>query len=217
MSPREVCDPRFDRLLRASDVRSYLSAALAQTRDTVYGLWPDLKLAYLNPAWFRFAQENGAGGGFEAQWSLGRSLIDALPDVLREHYVQQYAACLESTEPWHHDYECSSPDLYRLFRMSVYPVGGGAGLLVTHALRLEAPHERPPEPFDPAEMADEHGFFLQCAYCRRFASSPRRERWVWIPAWVRDTQRKVTHGICPPCADHYFGARRRRRRRSGAG
>jgi hypothetical protein len=34
------------------------SGALEDATGTVYGLWPDLTLAFMNPAWFRFAAEN---------------------------------------------------------------------------------------------------------------------------------------------------------------
>ena len=113
---------------------------------------------------------------------------------------------LRSGEPWHEDYECSSPDVYRLFHAVTYPIGDAQGLLCVHSLRLERPHTHTPEVADLALFANEHGFFAQCAYCRRFRLAGQPQRWSWVPEWLRSRPpAPVTHGICPPCRDHHFG------------
>jgi hypothetical protein len=50
---------------------------------TVYGVWSDLTLAYMNPAWFAFARRNGAEQSVPSAWSIGRSTIDAVVNTLR--------------------------------------------------------------------------------------------------------------------------------------
>ncbi|MGN6133451.1 MAG: hypothetical protein ACTHOU_03080, partial [Aureliella sp.] len=56
---------------------------------TIYGLTPDLKLAYTNPAWHRFALENG-GSKIAPQWGLGRSILEAIAEPLRPFFVENY-------------------------------------------------------------------------------------------------------------------------------
>lgn len=204
MSFEEQSDPRFEDLLRATGATSYDPEWLRESGDTVVGLWPDLTIAYVNPSWFRFARENGADGAFAEQWSVGRSLLDAIPDLLRAHHTATYEQCLEQRAPVHADYECSTPERFRVFRSTTYPLHGD-GLLVVHSLRVDRAHDRAAEEPDVERLVDAHGMLTQCSYCRRFAEPPVGKRWLWIPAWVREPPVRVTHGICPPCVGYYFG------------
>lgn len=212
MTFEELVDPAFDALLRESNVQGYAQGVLRDNGDLTLGLWPDLAIAYVNPAWFRFAERNGAGPEFFEQWTLGRSMLDAVPDALRPHYIAAYEQCLQTGEPWSEDYECSSPDEFRMLRSTAYPLLHGAGLLVVHSLRIERPHDRTAVKPSRGRFADQHGWLTQCAYCNRFAEAQRRRRWAWVPDWVREPPEPVTHGICEPCAGYYFGVLRERRR-----
>jgi len=40
-------------------LRRYRIAELEEHAGAIYGLTPDFRLAYMNPAWFRFAEVNG--------------------------------------------------------------------------------------------------------------------------------------------------------------
>lgn len=212
MTYEQACDPRFEALLHDSRVRSFTRGRLRDSPDSVVGAWPDLSIAYFNPAWVRFAWDNGGDGKFTEQWALGRDLLDAVPEVLRAHYRAAYEQCLETGEPWSEDYECSSAARYRAFRSTAYPLGRSQGLLIVHTMRLERPHERAAADPDVERFASDEGWLTQCAYCRRFAEAAEPKRWVWVPDWVRRPPGQVTHGICEPCADHYFGFVRRRSR-----
>lgn len=212
MTFEEACDPRFDALLQDNRVHGYNRARLAETGDPVVGLWPDFAIAYLNPAWFRYARQNGAPPEFFEQWTLGRNLLDAIPELLRAYYLAAYEQCLQRGEPWSEDYECSSAAHFRVNRSTAYPLAHGAGLLVVHSRRVERPHERDAVPASWERFANEHGWLSQCAYCRRYAERGHRARWVWVPEWVRRPPATVTHGICEPCASYYFGMAREHRR-----
>jgi hypothetical protein len=206
MSASETCDPAFAALLRRHHFESFESGALGEAPDVVVGLWPDHRIAYVNPAWFRFAEENGAASEFARDWTVGRSLMDAVPEVLRPEYEAGYARCLRSGKPWHEDYECSTPDVFRLFHAVTYPIGAGEGLLSVHSLRLERPHEATPAGLDLSRFVDAHGLMKQCAYCRRFAEAAQPSRWWWVADWVREPPwARVSHGLCAPCCDHHFG------------
>jgi CheY-like chemotaxis protein len=64
------CDGAFAELLTSSHLH-----LLEDHPHTVYGVWSDLTLAYVNPAWFAFARRNGADQSIPGGWSIGRSTI----------------------------------------------------------------------------------------------------------------------------------------------
>lgn len=173
---------------------------------SVCGLWPDWTLAYLNPAWLQFSQDNGAPG-LESRFGLGTSYLDALPPVLHGWYADLLSRALAGSERVDHDYECSSAEQYRLLRMSLFPLRHRAGVLVVHSVRVEHPHdasERPPLPPVDSRYRDARGLIVQCSHCRR----TRRvdgTTWDWVPDWVRKVPPLTSHGLCPPCMRYYFG------------
>ena len=58
------CDSAFATLLTSSHLH-----LLEDHPHTVYGVWSDLRLAYMNPAWFSFARRNGAEQAIPRAWS----------------------------------------------------------------------------------------------------------------------------------------------------
>lgn len=71
----------------ASQLRGFDKEALREQEGVVFGLLPDLRLAFLNRAWSAFALQNGGGPTFESTWSLGRSVLDAISLPLQPFYV----------------------------------------------------------------------------------------------------------------------------------
>lgn len=194
--------PEFERVLEG-----YRLDDLEQHRGAIYGLWKDFRLAYLNSAWINFARDNGADSAFFDKWRLGAHILDAVPDQLRPLYQEAYSTCLSTGEPWHHEYECSSPTDYRRFHQIVYPLHAAA-VLVVNSLKVESPHdENTHVPRDPDERMyrDPDGFVHQCAYCRRVENQLERRRWDWVPAWVQKIPQETSHTYCPPCFGHYWG------------
>lgn len=194
----------------ASLLVSFGEDALAEHEGTIYGLWPDLTLAYFNPAWFRFAAENNGEPAISTQWGLGRSVLDAICEELQALYRNAYRDCLSSRAAWNQDYECSSGRIFRRFRMTAYPLADGQGLLVVNSLIAEQPHDsdaRPPRVAEDRRYRDERGIVVQCAWCRRIRHPRRAARWDWVPAWVDRPPSATSHGICEPCYGHYFPGR----------
>ena len=138
---RPFCDPLFLPLLSDFDLDQ-----LESENDTIYGLWPDLTLAYASPAWTRFAAENDGEPAISTEWGQGRCILDAIAEPLWRFFVENFARSLQESRPWGHLYECSSADLYREFHMKVFPLGRAEGMLVVHSLRLETAHTRNPCP-----------------------------------------------------------------------
>lgn len=201
------CDPQFESLLKSFETES-----LESHHGAVLGLWSDFKLAYVNPAWFRFARENDGEPAITRRFGIGTFILDAIGDELRPFYEQALRRCSTREVPWEHEYECSSPYIYRRFHMTVYTLEKGRGLLEVHSAVMQRPHdplERPPK--DPSLVLyyDEYGQVLQCAHCRRVRAIGDKERWDWVPEWVANPPAKTSHGLCYICADYYYPGQRR--------
>lgn len=170
----------------------------------MYGLWPDLSLAYANGAWSRFAGENGGEPAISTEWNLGRCALDAIAEPLRPFFAENYRRCLRELRPWEHAYECSSADLYRQFHMTVFPLGRAEGLLVVNSLRIETPHDR--VSVSPLEdrYRNPHGIITQCCHCRRVQRADDEPTWDWVPDWVQRFPKRTSHGICPACCGFYY-------------
>lgn len=195
----EACDRRFRPLL--SDMAP---AVLNSTRNTVYGLWPDLTLAYMNPTWFIFAYENGGEPKISEQWSTGRSVLEAVPAAVRSFYERYFRQALEEDRPWEHRYECSSDSVYRKYHLSALPLAHGQGLVIVNSLVLEAKHQDLSLPPLEGRYLAQSGFICQCCHCRRFRRVDLAHTWDWVAAWVKRPPENLSHGICETCQSFYY-------------
>lgn len=194
------CDPAFEPLLHPFARRD-----LDRRPATVFGLWSDWRIAYVNDAWDRFATDNGGQPAIGERWDLGASYLDAVPGLLHPFYQQLYDRSGGSRHPSSHDYECSSPDQYRCFHMDVYALADRAGFIVVNSLLVERPHDDGIGPPVAVEYHDEHGMLHQCMHCRR-VENLLRARWDWVPAWVERVPQHTSHGLCPVCLAYYYPA-----------
>ena len=204
MEQRERIDPSFRPLLD-----KFGTQTLRSLSGTLYGTWPDLRLAYLGPGWFSFARGNGCGTDFDSAWGLSSSLLAGIAPPLREFYESGLVECLRSGESWEHEYECSSDSAYRRYHQKAYPLGASEGLLITNSLVVERPHSADRRAHAPDELAyvDENGFIAQCSHCRRVKNLSELERWDWVPEWVRQPRADVSHTLCPLCFGAYYPQR----------
>lgn len=177
----------------------------------IYGLWADLTFAYFNPAWFRFAARNGGEPAVSRRWPLGTSVMDVVPDALKPFYRDMYARCLQGRgAPGHqlhpavHEYDCSSPDQYRRFAMTLYGLDAGRGLVVLNSLLVERPHDAGVRSPADADYRDPNGFYHQCSHCRRYQNFSEADRWDWVPDWVRRQPPGTSHGLCLVCFNYYY-------------
>lgn len=196
-----ACAPNFSRLLAGYD-----PAALEKSPSATIGLWPDLTIAYLNSGWYRFAREN-QGEQVTQQWELGAYLPAAISEPLQRWYVSQFQQCLRGDGPWEHDFECSSAEHFRVFRLGCYPLGSSEGLLLVYSQRIEQAHDpaaRPVVEPDLQRYLDARGIVRQCMHCRRVARGGDAHAWDWVSAWVQEFPRETSHGICPICFAYYF-------------
>ena len=170
-----------------------LTALDGDVGTTIYGLGPNLTLAYVNPAWATFARANG-GDADLAERPLGRSLESAIPPILRIFYLDALAQLVPGAI-WEHIYECSSPTVLRKFRMRCGALAEPGYVVVSNQLLVEQPA---PE----AARYDHSGMLTQCAHCRRIRH--RSGRWDWVPEMIEHPPAAVSHGLCPPCFEYHY-------------
>lgn len=170
--------------------------------DPVYGLMPDLTLAYFNRAWFDLAA--GRPGWDASRWGLGRPVLDAIRGPLRDFYETAFRRVSMQGTPWEHRYQCPTPELFRTYWMRVLPVGAGR-LLVVHAFeRSEAALAETSTPL--AEYVDDLARLLMCGHCRRARHGRNGDRWDFVPALIASPPVNVSHGLCPPCLGYHYPA-----------
>jgi hypothetical protein len=190
-----VADPAIDAVIAEFELRQ-------RGEDTAYLVSADLRLVHTNLGWIRFALAND-GEEMVPRWGLGTSVIDAIPSGLRELYRTRFEGVLASGADWVLDYECSSAEHYRQFRMTASRIDH-AHLMVSHAVLELRDHSRVSHPPDDA-LYRRDGLIDMCAYCRRVsAKTLETPRWDWVADYVANPPPNLTHGICPLCVDHYF-------------
>lgn len=180
---------------------------LEKSEHSIYGLSKDLNIIYVNPSWIRIAEENGLESALE-KYPLGSSIANILKgQKIKDFYIQHYNQVLETGKVWHHEYECSSLDIFKQFHQGVYPLKDGMGLIVINALRVSLPMDQ----INRKAMAafQEHyvqstGYINQCSNCRYSQRADNEEIWDWIPEWVENMPANLSHTICPTCFDYYW-------------
>jgi hypothetical protein len=194
-------DERFSELLS-----SLWTEHVERHEHVVFGLLPDLTLGYMNPAWFRFARDNGSEEILD-RWGLGSNVIDAISGPLRRLFEREYRRCFDEASAWQHDYECSSASRFREYHMDAFPLEAGRGLLVINSLTEDRPHgaERVARPPLESLYTNDDGLILQCGYCRRIQRVDGSETWDWVPEWIRSQPDNVTGGLCTACYLSRFG------------
>ncbi len=180
---------------------SLLKKNLENNAAVIYVLDRDLRIVYCNEAWNRFAAENG-GRGLERDSQVGRSLMDVIPLPLKQFFEENYRKALSKREIWSHSYECSSPTVYRAFRMVSYPDPEGDGVVVVNSITVERPHEdQDRKVCSPNGMLyeDEQGIVTMCCHCRRTCRVGQTAVWDWVPIYLEEPPELISHGICAVC------------------
>jgi len=178
-----------------------LLAALDGEPGSAYAVDRSLALQFVNRAWCEFALANH-GERCMARYTIGRSVREAIPDILRPFYDDAFARVFRLDSPWEHLYDCSAPTKKRTFRMRALRLPDRNHIIVSNELVYEADGVQGPVALA-ADYIDGDGFLLQCANCRR-SRRVGTATWDWVPAYVADPVALVSHGLCPTClALHY--------------
>jgi len=166
-----------------------------------------LQLVYCNPAWDKFALSNH-GEAAVASRVIGTNLLDVVAEPMRQAYERLFAAARQTRQVWSLNYECSSANLYRLFRMEIRPLGAAAGFALVHAERVERPHDPDRKSFSPdaVRYMSPQGLIVMCAHCRKTRRVAEPEVWDWVPEYLNpDAPRKnISHGLCTSCFAYFY-------------
>jgi hypothetical protein len=184
---------------------SEIVSVLDKTAAVSYVLDSDQRFEYCNPAWDRFARDNGAPD-LSGKTVLGTALFAAIPDVLRLFYSGLLEQVRRTGLVWQHVYECSSPEKFRKFRMRTHLLHSNR-LLVTNTLVVEKAHLTPAEDNrDAYACAD--GTILMCAHCRCSRRIDKAGQWDFVPAHLAISAPllRVSHGLCPICRAYFYSA-----------
>jgi hypothetical protein len=197
-------DPAFEAILS----RAFQVSSLDRQLETVVALWPDFRIAYVNPAWDTFAERNGGLPAVRERWDIGANYLDAIAPPLRPFFQRLLETAPDSLSALHsssHDYECSSATTYRLLNVQVFTLHGRTGYVLVHSSRIERPHSDPVVSTSLDAYVDANGLSRQCSHCRRVERVDEPGRWDWVPLWVASPPAHISHSICPACFDYYYG------------
>jgi hypothetical protein len=173
----------------------------------IYAVDSDRRLFYTNPAWDRFAAENGATPRLKESYA-SQSIMDCVPEVLRDFYEQLYGSVTVKGAPTGHTYECSSREQYRLFHMLLLPLKHGAGVVHVNSLVAEEPHSRPRVEGLLQRCVTPEELIVMCSHCRRTNDEPAK-CWDWVPDLVEEPPAHVSHGLCRICLEYHLARGRR--------
>lgn len=177
--------------------RVYSPIKLDHVESAIAVIDPETAILWVNAAWETFAGATSA--------KVGPTYLGGITGELRTYFGDVFAQALATGAPYEQDYECSSPDEIRTFRMRVLPFSPH-GLVVEHTqiATATAPEGEPP---DAARYLDATGQIVQCSNCRRVrlpTDGDGGEHWAWIPALVARSHPRTSHGICTPCVGFYW-------------
>jgi hypothetical protein len=182
----------------------YPASVVETDTSVIFCLDGDLTITYCNPAWDRFALDNG-GSELCRPAVVGRGFLEYISGPQREFYSRTYSRLLAKTEPWEHEFECSSKDLYRKYHMRVVPIQKQAGLFVVNSLLVERPQQRLPMPPLEDMYRNTNDLIVMCGSCRRTRRKGHGQAlWDWVPDFAESFPVRSTHGICALCRELYY-------------
>lgn len=168
-------------------------------------MYSQFRLMYCNPAWNRFARSNGepqlVGGAV-----VGCNQFDVIPEALRAVYSNAFQQVRSTGRVWEHLYECSSPTLFRIYRMRIHLLKPQDWFIVTNTLVIQRAHENPVTA-DLNVYADANGIVTMCAHCRCSRRLDNPHQWDFVPEYLErrtESTVRVSHGLCPVCYSYFY-------------
>lgn len=189
----------YDQAFRAQ-LDGFDFETLERDASCIYGIARDLTINYVNPAWHRFAQENGGRPDYDP---LGRHVTDAMHEPHKSYFNAVYTGLFESGQVWQHEYDCSSDSVCRMFHQTVYPLRNRSSLLVVHSLRLAMEEARQPGRDIWASYVEHTGMVTSCVHCKRVRDVRENEKWDYLPQ-RRQAAGQISHSLCQICYDYFY-------------
>ncbi len=177
-------------------------SVLEGTQDVACQLDGDLKIVYCNPAWDEFARNN-EGHGALSELVCGRHIRDFVPDPLSEFYEAAFQSANDGIVEF--EYECSSSEIFRRFRMQIIANRLLGGFTLLNSLVVAEPMGLHRDGEQGYSYVGETGLIRVCSHCRRSRRVHPLEFWDWVPAHFSHAHRNITHGLCPVCRAYFYG------------
>lgn len=196
----------YTRFAPAQLPASVPTAVMERSPHACFALTESLDICYCNAAWDRFAVENGGGRNVLTRNVIRTPFLGYIPGELRESFKSLFTNARALGRPQAQDYECSSAQIFRLYRMAIYPLQPGSGFAVVNSLRVAHPHTRIACEPDEVRYTHNDGLMRMCANCRRTRRVDDSAAWDWVPDFVEHPRTNVSHSVCPFCAEYYYAA-----------
>jgi len=179
---------------------------LNASSDIIYGISNDMRLSYMNPAWFIFAKNNSGEPEITQKFSKGAHLADSISGKLAQFYLDSYQQILTTKKIWTFEYECSSDFEFRFFTQIAYPLKSGKGIVLVNRLRFLEKMDGVRIKAAKANQEDylqKNGFIYQCSNCR-CVEKRATKTWDWVPEWVVNIPPNTSHTVSPTCEQYFW-------------
>lgn len=183
-------------------LRGFSLDVVDKSGNTCFAIDVDNRIFFYNDAYVKFAREN-QGDKIVKEWGLGRNILEAIQGPQREFFKVYFAQCISEGCVNTFAYECSSPEVFRLLKMYIYPLKNKNGLFLDHCFLVTKTIDREVACCSRRSYMDEHGLVRQCGHCRRTLNIENNS-WDWCPNFLG--YRKISHSLCRNCLDHYYPA-----------
>ncbi|HEX8816387.1 MAG TPA: hypothetical protein VF753_12875 [Terriglobales bacterium] len=178
-----------------------LLGTLEESPDVSFVLDPQLCLVYRNQAWNNFASENCAPE-LATRAVIGTDLRKIIGHDLLPFYNAAFEQVERDRTAWECQYECSSPQLFRKFRMQIQSLGP-FGYLVRNSLVVERPHA-PSSVSEPGDYVSADSIISLCMHCRCSRRIVPPYRWDFVPAHLDRNLTNISHALCPVCLEYFY-------------
>jgi hypothetical protein len=175
---------------------------LSNSSDSIYIVNTDFHIVGYNQAYLQFATENGLSE-IGSLFGIGARVLDVVPEVLNEHYEKLWSSALNSNTVYTYDYECSSPDKYRKYHQTAYPIRNSVGLIFTNHCMIEKRREDQEHTFD-KHFLNADNYVEQCSNCRKVKDQSADYKWDWVPGLVANPYTNTNHTLCDYCLESYY-------------
>jgi len=182
--------------------KSNLITVLENSQDVSYILDSQFKIKYCNPAWDRFAHNNG-GHKLTPSTLIGTPVWDFTPWELQPFFAMVFDYARSRHDVWRHTYDCSSPRLHRLCEMSVHPLSKPEGYLVTNTMLIQEPHGHTFDP-NPLRYYDSNYKVTICSHCRCTRATEDPLAWELVPSHLGLPSDQVDSDLCPLCRAYLY-------------
>nr|WP_321395671.1 hypothetical protein [uncultured Desulfobacter sp.] len=193
-----IIDPGFEKQI----AYSLNLESIKNSKDVICIVDAEMKLKAYNKAWEAFALANG-GENITQRYDLGVCITDVGEEPLKSFMRRKYREAIALNQMFGLNYECSSGQLLRVFRLNAYPLMNQKGLVISHHLVKACAHLEESVAFT-KQFVNSDGVISQCMSCRKIKDPNSEDRWLWVPSLLEKGIANISHGICSRCLDHYY-------------